>query len=147
ELAVFEADLDRWSHGCIKCHTTQGRSDGPIGDETSAPNVRGSATQAVEFGISCEACHGPGAEHVRVNRNPLNRYSQRLAGQVDSSIVNPAKLPHDRASEVCGQCHTVATARSDEAMQQWQRHGFSFRPGGVLAEDPIRYIVRGRCSG
>jgi hypothetical protein len=143
ELAVFENNLDKWRYGCIRCHATRGRSE-PIGDGTSAPNGRGSETQAVEFGISCEACHGPGAEHVRVNRNPLHRYRQRLAGQADSSIVNPARLPHDRASEVCGQCHAVVTARSDEAMQQWLRHGFSYRPGDDLGADPIHFIVRGR---
>ena len=143
ELALFEYNLDKWSHGCIKCHTTQGRAE-PIGDETSAPNGRGSETQAVEFGISCEACHGPGAEHVRVNRNPLHRYRQRLGGQADSSIVNPARLPHDRASAVCGQCHAVVTARSDEAMQQWLHNGFRYRPGDDLGADPIHFIVRGR---
>jgi hypothetical protein len=143
ELAVFAANLDRWRYGCIRCHATRGRTE-PIGDKTSAPNDRASETQAVEFGISCEACHGPGAEHVRVNRNPLHRYRQRLAGQADSSIVNPARLPHDRASEVCGQCHAVVTARSDEAMQQWLRHGFSYRPGDDLGADPIHFIVRGR---
>jgi hypothetical protein len=143
ELAVMERDLNRWSYGCINCHATHGRPE-PIGDETAAPEGRGSATQAAEFGISCEACHGPGAEHVRVNRDPLRRYRQRLAGQADSSIVNPAKLPHDRASEVCGQCHAVAMGRNDEAHQQWLRHGSGYRPGSELAADPVRFVVRGR---
>jgi hypothetical protein len=143
ELAIIESNLDRWRYVCIRCHATHGRPV-PIGDETSARNGRGSETQAVEFGISCEACHGPGAEHVRVNRNPLHRYRQRLAGQADSSIVNPARLPHDRASEVCGQCHAVLSSRSEKALQQWLRHGFSYRPGDDLGADPIRFIVRGR---
>lgn len=143
ELALLQAEFDRWSHGCIRCHTTQGRA-GPTDGGTAPPNGRGFAPEAVEFGISCEACHGPGAEHVRVNRNPLHRYGQRLAGLSDNTIVNPARLPHDRASEVCGQCHSVFTGRGDDAIPQWQRHGFGYRPGDDLAADPLRFIVRGR---
>jgi hypothetical protein len=143
ELAIFEENLDKWRYGCIRCHATRGRTE-PDGDAAAAPGGRGPRTQAVEFGISCEACHGPGAEHVRANRNPLHRYGLRLAGRADPGIVNPARLPHDRASEVCGQCHAVVTARGNEAAQRWLRDGFSYRPGDDLGADPIHFVVRGR---
>lgn len=143
ELAVLQADFGRWSTTCIKCHTTHGRP-APADEQTGKRTPDTTATQAVEFGISCEACHGPGAAHVRANRNPLRRYNRHLADGVDATIVNPARLPHDRSSQVCGQCHSVIYHRSDEAQKQWVHHGYSYRPGDDLFADPIRFLVRGR---
>ena len=42
--------------------------------------------------IGCEACHGPGAQHV-------------LGGGDPTKIVNPAKLTGAQSSEICGRCH------------------------------------------
>ena len=135
ESAVLKADFGRWSYQCIKCHTTRPY----LAAETDSPARPASATQVVEFGISCEACHGPGAEHVRVNRDPTRRYTQRLAGGPDATIVNPADLPHDRASQVCGQCHSVIIHR-----KRWVHNGYTYRPGEDLAADPNRFVMRGR---
>jgi hypothetical protein len=143
ELAILKRDSGRWGHGCIRCHTTQGLCD-PANDDVDGPGRPDWGTQAAEFGISCEACHGPGAEHVRANRNPLRRYEQRLAGGPDPTIVNPARLPHDRSSEVCGQCHSVHGYRSAQAYEQWVHHGMTYRPGEDLAADPLEFIARGR---
>jgi hypothetical protein len=142
ELAVLKADNRRWENACIRCHTTHGRRDAEA--DKAGPTAGVSGTQAVEFGISCEACHGPGAEHVRVNSNPLRRYERRLAGGPDASIVNPARLPHDRSSEVCGQCHSVVMNRSHEAHQEWLRNGNTYRPGQDLSADRLNFIIRGR---
>jgi len=51
----FAANLDRWRYGCIRLphHTRTNRADRR--QTHPAPNDRGSETQAVEFGISCEA--------------------------------------------------------------------------------------------
>lgn len=135
ELAVLKADFGRWSFQCIKCHTTRSYP----AYETDSPARPASATQVVEFGISCEACHGPGAEHVRVNRDPIRRYERRFAGGPDPTIVNPARLPHDRSSQVCGQCHSVFVHR-----KRWVHNGYTYRPGEDLTADPNRFIMRGR---
>ena len=135
ELAVLKTDSGRWGYNCIKCHATRPFS----ASEADAPNRPPSSTQVVEFGISCEACHGPGAEHVRVNRDPIRRYMQRLAGGPDPTIVNPARLPHDRSSEVCGQCHSVILQR-----KRWVHNGYTYRPGEDLAADPNHFVMRGR---
>ncbi|MGE0610362.1 MAG: hypothetical protein AB7O62_24955, partial [Pirellulales bacterium] len=97
ELAVMRSDSGRWSVNCMRCHTTHGRPQ-PTGG--AVPQVPGlpdpaTATQAAEFGISCEACHGPGAAHARANSDPIRRYQQHLQGAADNTIVNPARLPHD----------------------------------------------------
>lgn len=135
ELSVLKADSGRWGFQCVKCHATRPYS----AYESDKPSRPVSTNQVVEFGISCEACHGPGAEHVRVNRNPIHRYEQRLAGGPDPTIVNPARLSHDRSSQVCGQCHTVFVHR-----RHWVHNGYDYRPGEDLTADPNRFIMRGR---
>src|SRR5437764_901077 len=62
-------------------------------------------TNAAEFGIACEACHGPSGEHARLNRSPQRRYWFHLTGKPDATIVQPGRLSASRSSQVCGQCH------------------------------------------
>jgi hypothetical protein len=126
EKVIFREERGRWAVICIKCHTTQGRPE-PL-DELGKPL----APRVAEFGISCEACHGPGEAHARANAPDI------------TSIVNPARLPHDRSSQVCGQCHSVFFHRGPEGHEKWVRDGYTFRPGDDLFADPIRYISRGR---
>jgi len=121
-----------WNANCERCHATQGRP------RVTAPDVMD--TQVAEFGIACEACHGPGEEHVSLHRNPWRRYLQRTDDEPDPSIVNPRRLPHDLASETCGQCHSVWIFNSDQTAENWNEHGFSFRPGGDLSK--TRFIQR-----
>ncbi|MFL6463195.1 MAG: multiheme c-type cytochrome, partial [Bryobacteraceae bacterium] len=89
-----------WNQNCITCHTTapQGKQD---------PESYVYSTRVAEFGISCEACHGPALEHVRKNADPLRRYALHKAGKGDSTIVNPARLSSQKSAEVCSQCHAV----------------------------------------
>jgi hypothetical protein len=113
-----------WNKHCIQCHATGAK-----------PRLRlGSDTEVGEFGIACEACHGPGEAHVEINRDPTRRYGLHLSGDADPSIVNPARLPHDRSAQVCGQCHSVNTFHSREATRTWSRDGFPYRPGDDLNE-------------
>lgn len=117
-----------WNRACVPCHAVAGApriADGEID------------TRVVELGIACEACHGPGAEHVERWRSPLARYVQHLSGAPDATIVQPGRLDHRRASEVCGQCHSVS-AYHDEAA--WLRRGDEFRPGEDLGA--MRRLVR-----
>ena len=115
-----------WDEVCIQCHAVAG-----------APRAAGGRPAAAELGIACEACHGPGAAHVAARRDPLGRAALRGAEGGDPTIVNPARLDHRRASEVCGLCHSAAIF-ADEA--RWRREGVSFRPGGAL--EPEHTLVR-----
>jgi hypothetical protein len=125
EKAIFTSERGRWAAICIKCHTTQGRPE-PLNDAGAA-----AAPRVAEFGISCEACHGPGETHART---------------ASAGMVNPARLAHDRSSQVCGQCHSVFFHRDQPSHEQWVRNGYSFRPGDDLFADPIRFISRGRAD-
>jgi hypothetical protein len=112
----------RWNASCIACHTTLGQ---PRIDASGAFD-----TQVVEFGIACEACHGPGEEHIARNRSPLARYRRHFGGKDDASIVEPKKLTHQRASYVCGQCHATWLFNGPKGMREWNERGTAYRPGG-----------------
>lgn len=114
----------QWNVECIRCHSL----DGLPGFD---PERQTYISQVSELGISCEACHGPGDEHVRRHQNPLNRYGQLLGEQADSTIVNPSKLPADRSSYVCGRCHGSFVMD----MGKFVMNGFSYRPGGDLLQE------------
>ncbi|MCB9139289.1 multiheme c-type cytochrome [Promineifilum sp.] len=65
---------------CASCHTT---GYIPEGNHADLPGLIGTWA---EDGVGCEACHGPGSNHVN-----------------DPYVVN---LTVDRASESCGECHS-----------------------------------------
>jgi predicted CXXCH cytochrome family protein len=94
-----------WNVSCITCHSTAGQ---PL-----ANTGRGAQSQVAELGIACEACHGPGERHVAANQDPLRRYWLHVRGDGDPTIVNPARLPAVRASQVCGQCHALTELSND----------------------------------
>jgi hypothetical protein len=48
-------------------------------------------TRVAEFGIACEACHGPGERHVTLQRDLL-RATPGLVHEEADPIVNPRKL-------------------------------------------------------
>jgi len=89
-------------------------------------------TRVAEFGIACEACHGPGEEHARANRQPLRRYALHVTNGVDDTIVNPARLSAKRSAQVCGQCHGFWRDNAAGKNEQFLVDGDPFRPGDDL---------------
>ena len=121
-----DRSFQTWNQNCLICHTTA-----PQAKQDPATYVF--ETRVAEFGISCEACHGPGLEHIRQNSDPLRRYALHQQGKGDSTIVNPSRLTSQKSAEVCSQCHAVRyNVRKD-----WHETGPRYRPGkdGVLEED------------
>jgi cytochrome c554/c'-like protein len=73
---------------CFNCHSTGAVSGNQLHLDKLAPGVR------------CEACHGPGAEHVAAGR-------ERLPNK--DKIFNPARLGGDELTQnFCGACHRSA---------------------------------------
>lgn len=109
--------------GCLVCHNGQpdpvARRDGLYKD----PPFRFG-----EMGIGCEACHGPGALHVQAMRRHPGRVLQ--AKEVDTSIVNPAKLSPRLADDICRLCHQAG----DAVVNLPGRGDTDFRPGVELAD-------------
>ncbi|HEU4420391.1 MAG TPA: C cytochrome precursor [Planctomycetota bacterium] len=126
--------LGAWNLICTKCHVTHARPR--LDMAADASQLHGADTEVGEFGIACEACHGPGEAHVQAHRNPAHRYAQRLASGPDPTIVDPRDLPHDRATMVCGQCHGQFDYQFTAASgNEWFRRGFRYRPGGDVLQD------------
>lgn len=97
--AVWIAESGKWKitnywsdtiyqNSCIGCHNTGVKLNYDASSNTFE-------TTWTDFGVSCEACHGPGSEHVKAEKSEKH-----------STIVNPAKIPDPRrAAMVCGSCH------------------------------------------
>jgi len=73
---------------CIGCHTTAAITEGVLD------------TAALTPGISCEACHGPGRQHVAA-------IGQRQMSEGRRAILNPAKLAPADSVDFCGACHAT----------------------------------------
>jgi hypothetical protein len=134
------SETGRWNGVCINCHATHGkwRFDTPIPPRLSDASTAG--TTAAEFGIACEACHGPGADHVRLNGNPVRRYRLHLSGRPDRSIVNPVHIDARRSSQTCGQCHAVWNFYERDDELSVNGVGFSYRPGDDL--ERTRFVLK-----
>lgn len=98
-----------WLERCAACHTT--------GYDPA------SLTYA-EPSIACESCHGPGSKHAK--------------SESKDDIVNPASLPGELGSHVCGQCHGRGVDPSG-------KHPFQvgFKPG----KDLTKHLVLAKPSG
>ncbi|MFQ6092857.1 MAG: T9SS type A sorting domain-containing protein [bacterium] len=107
----WDAEGRRWGKKCAGCHTT--------GYEPSGVNTLSGTFS--EMGIGCEACHGPGSDHVN-SMDPAD-------------IVNPEDLAFDRANEVCGGCHYRGSSSGGYYGFAWNETDDSrFLPGEVLAD-------------
>jgi tetratricopeptide (TPR) repeat protein len=106
---------------CLFCHTNRVREHPEHPDRFVAPVFEGHA-------IGCERCHGPGELHV--------------GGDMDHTVVNPARLAPALRDSVCEQCHL-------EGENRFLRSGrglFDFRPGLPLS-DFWAVLVPARRSG
>jgi hypothetical protein len=98
---------------CLECH---GSFFQPVTGGGVANRYR---RDGYVLGVSCERCHGPGAEHIALNTTPNAKPTQQ-------AIVNPAKLSRERQMDLCGLCHGgVGVAKTPP---------FSFTVGNALAD-------------
>jgi len=113
--------------GCMVCHS--GRAQ-PVANRDGAYQ----RPAFEELSIGCENCHGPGQLHVE----------ERLKGKpqpetVDTSIVNPAKLPSWLADNICMFCHQEGDAR----VLQPGKDYLDFRPGSPLHQTVVIFTLSG----
>ena len=115
-------DIPTWNKSCSFCHTAAPDPGAHAGSESLE-------TAVAELGIPCEACHGPAREHLAKQASPVARWVARSDDEGDPTILDPADIPAVRASQVCGQCHSIAPPKE---FGDWLRHGTSYRAGGEL---------------
>ena len=129
-----------WNHMCAECHVT-GYRKGYVAATDSFD------TRWSELGVGCEACHGPGAEHVRQAElasrggQPGGRWTDStsfglrvtfrerrgVAWRWDSTAHHPARSVAPGAFrtevETCARCHSRRSAMTDD-----------YRPGKPLLD-------------
>ncbi|MGH9403833.1 MAG: multiheme c-type cytochrome [Terriglobia bacterium] len=87
---------------CIACHTTA--------------SVTGSQLKvdAMILGVTCEACHGPGARHVAAMKALSSRSGE--AKPASMFIFEPAKLAPTDLENFCGACHRTSLRVMSEGL-------------------------------
>lgn len=121
----WSAHAASWNDNCIFCHNT-----GPMPRLESEP--RAFESRVADLGIACEACHGPGEEHVRRMQSPVERYAAQLGSERDVGIVSPEKLGQEESLALCGQCHSQRLPEPIAKLDQYLTTGLTFRPGATL---------------
>jgi len=94
-LTPFKKDIPRGklAYTCIKCHSVGWKESGTYqkGVKNDLPGIPG---VWFENSVGCEACHGAGYEHYKLNnKKTLKKEGQDLKIKIDTSI------------SLCGSCH------------------------------------------
>jgi len=104
------AGTDSFQVRCLSCHVTGLRemtrnpATGEYARSLQTMIAAATGPRIAELGVGCESCHGPGSQHMTPSTGGDGSPSIRGA------IVNPSKLPADRANEACAQCHAQGTS-------------------------------------
>src|SRR6266540_278291 len=116
------------TRACLTCHTNAKLLLGSKGTE-AVPSL---AAANQELAVGCENCHGPGQLHVSERRQRM-----RVSTAIDTSIVNPAKVPARLSEDICMNCHQGKDAR----VLQPGRDFSDFRPGKPLSEVLAVFVI------
>jgi hypothetical protein len=84
EMALGRPLSDEEAAGCFSCHASAVEDAGGFDPEKLTP------------GVTCEGCHGPGADHVALLKSGL-------AG--GGAVFDPGDLGPDGVLDFCGACH------------------------------------------
>jgi hypothetical protein len=84
-----------WNSSCYGCHVSGAA-------KRFDPARAAYDTSWIDFGTSCERCHGPGQAHV-----DSHRAASRSRDGASTSIVVPTRLTPERSTMVCAQCHSL----------------------------------------
>jgi predicted CXXCH cytochrome family protein len=96
-----------WNVNCFNCHATNL-------DRGYQPATATYRTHWTELGIGCEACHGPGKEHIALTErwaadpSSMPRYSSRASNRQLSDtlkIFSPRSADPRRTFDSCAYCH------------------------------------------
>ena len=135
-------EIGRWNHTCIRCHATGGLMRPSDVQADNSFDIHSVDTHVGDFGISCEACHGPGKAHIEAQQDSQTANDESAI----DSIVNPRNLSHKLSSQVCGQCHSVfgfRKSKNRDVIIDWANEGYEYRPGDNLEESAMRFLIRG----
>lgn len=99
---------------CLECHST-------FAEPASTPDKQPEAfnRNTMIYGVDCEKCHGPGAEHVVFQtKNPGVKTAK--------FIINPASLSRQQNLDLCILCHGGRLQKT--------KPSFSFKVGDAITD-------------
>jgi tetratricopeptide (TPR) repeat protein/uncharacterized protein with PIN domain len=121
-----------WNTMCSDCHSTLVKKD-------YNPVKKTFNTTYSLINVSCEACHGPGREHVELTAAP-DYDSTKYMGQL---YMGKYTLPKQMVDD-CARCHSLRTQFTeyydhegtfmDHYAPDWLRDGIYFADGQILGE-------------
>jgi tetratricopeptide (TPR) repeat protein len=85
----------RWNTMCAECHSTELKKN-------YDPHTRQYQTTFSEIDVSCEACHGPGSQHVEL----ASRLSLFWDRQIKYGLVDLKSDSNIAEVETCAPCHS-----------------------------------------
>ncbi|HYP99330.1 MAG TPA: tetratricopeptide repeat protein [Polyangiaceae bacterium] len=141
DTLFFTAPAQNWNNVCADCHSTRvERRYDPAADSFD--------TRWAELSVGCEACHGPGAEHVRTAKGgkaaPFTARLKPSEPWTPSETGSPTpRTQDDREVEVCAPCHSRRTPLK-EAFIASDPFLDSFEPDLLR---PARYHADGQVEG
>jgi hypothetical protein len=80
---------------CFGCHTTASTTADSTGTDLTGKDKF--EPEQAAWGVTCEACHGPGADHVAAMKAGVEKGREM--------IFNPARLNPVASVDFCGACH------------------------------------------
>ena len=100
-----------WNANCVGCHVSQQQ-------KRYDPASRRYQTRWMDFGTSCEVCHGPGQAHLEYAKGVWGNRSVPPAqiasegfiperAKDASGTLRPERLGAERSTMVCAQCHSL----------------------------------------
>ena len=121
-----------WNVNCFNCHATNLA-------QNFNRRTRTYATTWTEMGIGCEACHGPGGDHVSL----MNRWEKEPGSRpaYDTSrgnhglgallkVFSPRTAERRRIFDACGYCHGNKT-----------NYFPGFKPGDVYEDYALPFLI------
>jgi hypothetical protein len=115
---------------CLECHASYAtKTDFQTGPLQMSEKL---SAGSIVFGIDCERCHGPAAEHVKFHTdNPAIKQAKFIAS------IN--SLTRQQQLDLCASCHSGNDL-------DVQRTLFAFRPGDTLSNFYLPYFGSGSGS-
>ncbi len=89
-----------WNARCAECHQTGF-------EKNYSPKTKTYQSKWRELNVACEACHGPGAAHVKWAKNPQS-FDNKLWEDVDAKGLTH-QFEHanpEKEIELCARCHS-----------------------------------------
>lgn len=125
----FSRHTSVWNNNCIFCHNVKGNP----GMDLATGRFPG--TRVEELGIGCEACHGPGARHIEMNKKIGWTWLRKQVRPDDPTIVHPKKGGDStRNLQVCGHCHGQRMPKELDSIRTIMAKGDPFTPGEDLSK-------------